>query len=116
MFITSVAALSMSLVVAFDLLMTARRVWVLSSDYFVVLSPSWCRSIRGFGIGSMNGGLFLVVGTLVGLCGICGDVSPTCGIVAMRALWSLYMVSIGVVWAYVYIIACVSREAQKPVV
>jgi len=49
-------------------------------------------------MGRVNGGWFLVVGMLVGLCFVCGDGLPTCGMLAVRAMWSLYVVFLGVIY------------------
>ena len=61
---------------------------------FVLASPSWYSSMRGLGIGRMNGGCDLVVGIGVLVVSVWGGVSPICGIEAMRAQWSLWMVGI----------------------
>ena len=93
MCIASFAGLSMSLVVvSVEMLREASRFWASSRASLVTLSPSWNRSIRGFGMGGVNGGWFLVVGMLVVWCFICGVGFPTCGMVAVRALWSMYVV------------------------
>ena len=54
----------------------------------VLSSPSWERSVRGFGIGRMKGGWSRVVGKVVTE-GEWRLESPICGISANRALWSL---------------------------
>ena len=50
-------------------------------------------------MGRVNGGWFFVVVVLVVLCFVCGVGFPTCGMLAVRALWSLYVVFLGVVYA-----------------
>ena len=40
-----------------------------------------------------------MVGMVVVLCFVCRDGLPTCGMLAVRALWSLYVVFLGVVYA-----------------
>jgi len=50
-------------------------------------------------MGRVNGGWFLVVGMLVVLCCVCRDGLPTCGMLAVRARWSLYVVFLGNVYA-----------------
>ena len=62
----------------------------------VEASPSWYRSIRGLGMGRMNGGWSRVVG-YVSVVGGSGARSPIWGISARRALWSLNSVGIAVV-------------------
>jgi len=68
---------------------------------FVYASPSWWRSISGLGIGSMNGGWSRVVGMMGCLCVNCGVVSPTWWVYAVRARWSLCLVSVVVTWTFV---------------
>ncbi len=50
-------------------------------------------------MGRVNGGWFLVAGMLVVLCFVCGVGFPTCGMSVVRALWSLYVVFLEVVYA-----------------
>ena len=50
-------------------------------------------------MGRVNRGRSLVVGMLFVLCLVCAVGFPTCGISAVKALWSLYVVSLGVVYA-----------------
>ena len=49
-------------------------------------------------MGRVNGGCFLVVGMLVMIYFVCGDGLPTCGMLAVRARRSLYVVFLGVVY------------------
>ena len=87
MFTISFAALSMSLViVSFELLKRVRRDLKILSVSVVFVSPSWYKSIRGFGTGRMKGGRFLVVGVFDWLCGGGWGGSPTWGMVAIRAM------------------------------
>ena len=51
-------------------------------------------------MGSVNGGWFLVVGMFVVWCFICGVGCPTRGLLVVGALWSLYVVLIGVMYAW----------------
>jgi hypothetical protein len=112
-FMTSLAALSMSLVVvSLELFRRVRRVLALLSVSVVVVSPSWQRSIRGFRMAKMMGGWFLVVGMYGRLCGGDGSGSPTWGIVTMTALWPMYVVLIGIIWEWAWTLSrvCVGRR------
>ena len=51
----------------------------------MLTSPSWYRSMRGFGIGRRNGGCDLVVGIGVFVGGAVVGLSPICGICAVSA-------------------------------
>jgi hypothetical protein len=51
-------------------------------------------------MGSVNGGWFLGVGMFVVWCFIRGVEFPTCGMLAVIAMWSVYVVLIGVVYAW----------------
>ena len=51
-------------------------------------------------MGRVNVGWFLVVGMLVVWCFVCGDGFPTCGMLAVRARLSLYVVLVGVEYAW----------------
>jgi hypothetical protein len=46
---------------------------------------------------NVKGGWFFVVGMFVVWCFICGFGVPTCGMLAVIVLWSMYVVIIGVV-------------------
>jgi len=54
----------------------------------VMSSHIWQRSMSGFGIERMKGGMSRVV-KKVGVEEVCGLRSPICEIVANRVLWSL---------------------------
>ncbi len=62
----------------------------------------------------MNGGCDLVVGIGVIVGTIWGGVSPICGIEAIRAQWSLWMVGIVVmaVSAYMWVVVGGRRRSQ----
>ena len=49
--------------------------------------------MRGLGIGRRNGGCDLVVGIGVVVGDVCAGLSPICGIEAVRAHWSLWLVA-----------------------
>ncbi len=88
--ITSRAASSMSAgVICAEFERVSKYRLASSCAVFVASSPSWYRSMRGFGMGRMNGGWFLVVGIFVGVCTGGAPRSPICGMCARSALWSL---------------------------
>jgi hypothetical protein len=76
-------------VVSLEELRVRSSFWDSSSASCVAVSPSWYMSIRGFGMGCMNGGWSLVVGMLVVGDVMCGVSSPIYCRVVMNAMWSL---------------------------
>ena len=89
--ITSLADLPMWSVVA--LFEVRSSCWRMSDTSYcesrVSSFTSWKRSTRGFGMGWMKGWGLRIAGTLDVDDKVWGRGSPICGMVAMRALWSL---------------------------